>query len=239
MNFLGTAKTATKLPLLSVVLSLCFHALIFALFIMIPYSYRAPVAQKPVSVMMANLVEYSKPHEKGLSVSLKAGSQILASESVPAKKPAKLSLKKTFSVSKTVERIAPINPEGLQSDIRQVAENIAFGTPSDGAVSDSGANNSSLSAYRSSYRSYVNAYQEKLTRIGNASNQAAESGTVTLHITIGKNGKVTERYAVSDSPDLKKEALQVIDKGSPFDPFPKDLPMKTIKISFNLHFVPQ
>ncbi|MFA5830650.1 MAG: energy transducer TonB [Candidatus Paceibacterota bacterium] len=240
MDFTKKTKNAAKHFRSSFVLSFFFHALVFALFI-IPYSYRAEVAQKPMSVIEANLVEYSKPQEKNLPISLKATARTLASESAPAKKPAaKLSLKKSLSVSRPIERSPSptISSEGLQNDMRRVAENIAFGPPSAGMISASGAKTSSSAAYRS-YRSYINAYQEKLTRIGNTSNKAAENGTVTLHITIGKNGEVTERYAVSDSPELKNEALQVIEKGSPFDPFPKDIPMETIKISFNLHFVSQ
>lgn len=231
-NLIDGKHTAAKriLSSSSLVLSLSFHALILAFFIISHFNTEV-TQQKEFSVMEARLVEYAKPIKKEIPVSSEKNSRTLLSEAKPEEKPVAVFRKKTLSVSMPTPPAVHINKESLQNDIRYVAENAVFGKTNALQFFDS-------ETKFSSYRLYVDACREKLVRVGNASNKADKDGTITLHVTIGKNGEVIERHAgLSDSSDLARAAFDVVDAIHSFGMFPKDLPLQTIKISLNLHFV--
>jgi TonB family protein len=148
--------------------------------------------------------------------------------SIPAKKTTLSGSKSGGSATKR------INPESLQNDMRSVAENIVFGRSDTASVLPEKTKASSESAYRR----YIDACSSKIARIGNTRNKALADGTVVLHVTIEKNGRVSERYVESSpSQNLNTAALEIIDTASPFGPFPKDFLRKNIKFSPRIHFV--
>lgn len=147
---------------------------------------------------------------------------------IPAKKTTLPGSKSGGSVAKR------INAESLRNDMRSVAENIAFGRADTASILPEKTTASSESAYRR----YVDACSDKIARIGNTRNKALADGTVTLRVTIEKNGRVSERYITSSpSQNLNNAALEIIDTASPFGPFPKDFLRKNIKFSPRIHFV--
>jgi hypothetical protein len=227
MDILKKTKTAAKQPLSSFVLSLSFHALVLALFI-IPHFHTEVPQQKEYSVIEASLVDYAKPVKKEIAVSSETKSRTFSVASKTVKKIT------SVAVSKPAPAIAHITKESLQNDMRYVAENAVFGKVSAGQTFEAKFSSSYA------YRSYVDAFRDKLARAENATNKTIPDGTVTLHVTIGKNGEVIERSADDfDSLNLASAALQAVDTVSTVGPFPKNLPLEAIKISLNLHFVTQ